>query len=220
MSPTRLRFLACLLAIPLAVPSPSAAFDTPLSDTAVREAYFLGQRHDETVARFFDKYTKRLPPPSAGPYISSITFLTPFALLVEYFSRQSNYSAQQAQIDHRADEEMVSIRVEIQLTRSYGAFLTKPTGTRSDSPIGIQLRPSSFWRQVKFRFFDGKEEITTDNLAGQPHFLCSENGCILTGATVRIEFPSSAFTSESARIEICPPEGDRVLVDFDLLSMR
>ncbi len=35
-----------LIAATLLTPS-SFAFDTPLSDQAVREAYFLGQRHDE-----------------------------------------------------------------------------------------------------------------------------------------------------------------------------
>jgi len=62
---------------------PAVAFDTPLSDQAVREAYFLGQRHDETMANLLNKYTKFLPPPKAGPDIASITFLTPFALLVQ-----------------------------------------------------------------------------------------------------------------------------------------
>ena len=46
MAPTRLRLLSSLLAGALLVPSSSTAFDSPLSDTAVREAYFLGQRHD------------------------------------------------------------------------------------------------------------------------------------------------------------------------------
>jgi len=30
----------------------------------VLEPYFLGQRHDESLARFLEKYSKRLPPPS------------------------------------------------------------------------------------------------------------------------------------------------------------
>jgi len=33
--------------------------------------------------------------------------LTPFALLVEYSSRQANYSAQQAALDHKAQDEAV-----------------------------------------------------------------------------------------------------------------
>jgi hypothetical protein len=49
MALTRLRFLSCALTFALVFPFPAAAFDTPLSDTAVREAYFLGQRRDDTL---------------------------------------------------------------------------------------------------------------------------------------------------------------------------
>ncbi len=90
-----------LVAFIFSTPS-SFAFDTPLSDQAVREAYFLGQRHDETMSTLLNKYTKLLPPPKTGPDISSVTFLTPFALLVQQSSEHtSGYSAQQAALDHR-----------------------------------------------------------------------------------------------------------------------
>src|SRR6266403_2944723 len=81
------------------------AFDTPLSDQAVREAYFLGQRHDETMSTFLNKYTKLLPPPKTGPDIASVTVFTPFALLVQQSSQRSEYSAQQAALDHRDQPE-------------------------------------------------------------------------------------------------------------------
>jgi len=87
--------------------SPSSfAFDTPLSDQAVREAYFLGQRHDESLARFLDKYTRVLPPPKTGPHIFAVTFFTPFALVAQLSSEHSTgYSAQQAALDHRGQQE-------------------------------------------------------------------------------------------------------------------
>ena len=53
---------------------PSLAFLMPLPDQAVREAYFLGQRHDGTYPRLLQKYTKFLPPPKTGPYMSFIAF--------------------------------------------------------------------------------------------------------------------------------------------------
>jgi hypothetical protein len=209
-----------LLTSALLLCAPALAYDTPLSDQAVREAYFLGQRRDESMAAFLNKYTKLLPPPKTGPNISSVTFLTPFALLVEYSSRQANYSAQQAALDHKSQDEAVEISIDIFLTPSYGAFTTPPTHSRSGSPLGIQMRPSDFWKTFKFRVLDGDEEITTDDLTGQPHYSCSDDGCILSGATVYLRFPAEAFTSDSATIEVTPPEGDRVSVDFDLSSLR
>ena len=74
-----------LVAAMLLTPS-SFAFDTPLSDQAVREAYFLGQRHD---ASFLSNYIKFLPPPKTGPFIPSITFLTPFVQLAQLSDRRS-----------------------------------------------------------------------------------------------------------------------------------
>ena len=200
---------------------PAFAFQSPLSDQAVREAYFLGQRHDEFMARLLNRYTRFLPAPPTGPHIYSVSFLTPFALLVKYSSRQLEYSAQRAALDHKSREEVVEISIEILLTQSYGPVITTPTSSRSGSPLGYQLRPSDFWRSFKFHIFDGVEEITTEDLTGEPSYLCAyKGGCQLTGAIVHFQFPATAFTSDSATIEVTPPEGDPVSVDFDLTRLR
>src|SRR5690348_7329060 len=75
-----------LLAILTAV-QPLLAFSTPLSEEAIREAYFLGQRRDESTAAFLSKYIHELPPPNYGPHILSITTYTPFAQAVLDSSR-------------------------------------------------------------------------------------------------------------------------------------
>ncbi len=216
-------FRLCLSILTAALlPSPSFfAFDTPLSDQAVREAYFLGQRHDESMARLLSRYTMFLPPPSTGPHIYAVTLLTPFALLVQHSSRQSNYSAQQAAKDHHADDEFVSISIEILLTQSYGPLIARPTSSRSGSPIGYQFRSSSFWRTFKLRVFDGEEEITTDHLTGEPTYFCaSKGGCRLTGAIIHLQLSATAFASDTATIDVTSPEGDSVSVNFDLNALR
>src|SRR5947209_2931608 len=147
--PPALRSSLALLTSALLLCTPAIAFNTPLSDQAVREAYFLGQRRDESMMAFLNKHTKALPPPKTGPYISSVTFLTPFALLVQYSSRQSDYSAQRAALDHRSHGETVEISIEIVLTQSYGAIISTPTNSRSGSPNGIRLRSPEFWRSFK-----------------------------------------------------------------------
>lgn len=218
--PPALRSSVALLTSALLLCTPALAFNTPLSDQAVREAYFLGQRRDESMYDFLNKYTKMLPAPKTGPHVASITFFTPFALLVQNSSRQSGYSAQQAAIDHKAHDEIVEIQVEIQFTQSYGAIITVPTHSRSGSPTGIQQRSPEFWRAFKYRIFDGDEEITTDDISGEPQYSCSDGGCILTGAIVYIQFPASAFKSDSASVQVTPREGDTVSADFDLSSLR
>ena len=204
----------------LLVSAPSLAYETPLSDQAVREAYFLGQRRDESMYAFLNKYTKLLPPPKTGPHIAAITFFTPFALLVQHSSRQADYSAQRAALDHKAHEEIVEIQVEIRFTQSYGAIITTLTHSRSGSPTAMQFRSPEFWRAFKYRIFDGDEEITTEDISGEPQYQCSEPGCTLTGTIVYIQFPAAAFKSDSAGVEVTPREGDPVSVDFDLSSLR
>ena len=212
---------AILIAARLLTP-PTFAFDTPLSDQAVREAYFLGQRRDESLVHFLDKYTKRLPPPKTGPHIASITFFTPFALLAQLSSEHSmGYSAQQAALDHRGQQESVKIVVQIRLTDTYPAFVPRPTGSRSGSPTGFVLRPSDFWKDFDVQVFSEDKEILSLSSTGEPNYSCSDNGgCILTGATIQFEFPAVSFASDTATVQVTPPEGDPISVDFDLVSLR
>lgn len=219
---TRARPIApVLLAAILLTPS-SFAFDTPLSDQAVREAYFLGQRHDESLARFLDKYTKYLPPPQTGPHISAVTFFTPFALVAQLSSQHTTgYSAQQAALDHRDQEESVKIIVQILLTDSYPAYIPRPTGSRSGSPTGFVPRPYNFWKDFQVQVFAGDKTLEPFSSSGEPEYICSENGgCTLTGATLQFDFSAEDFASGSATIEVNPPEGDTVSIDFDLDHLR
>ncbi len=146
----RFSSFSCLFAAVLLLPAPSCAMDTPLSEEAVREAYFLGQRHGQGLADLLAKYIKVLPMPDSGPDIASVAFYTPFALVAQLSSQRTmNYSAQQAEQDHRNQEEFVRIVIQIQLTPSYGALIPRPTGSRSGSPIGYAQRPSDFWKDFQ-----------------------------------------------------------------------
>ncbi len=117
--PSPVRSCLAIFAVALLLVPTAFAFRFPLSDESIREAYFLGQRHDGTYPNILGAYIKHLSSPKSGPYISSVTFLTPFIQLVEYSdSFIGNYSAQQALLDHRGHEEFVEIFVDIQLTDS------------------------------------------------------------------------------------------------------
>jgi hypothetical protein len=199
----------------------SFALDTPLSDQAVREAYFLGQRRDETMTSFLNKYTKFLPSPKTGPNIASVTFLTPFALMVQESSQHAaGYSAQQAALDHRHQPEVLKIVIQILFTQTYASVIPRPTGSRSGSPIGFQLRPSDFWRDFKIQIYDRDSLMQTDPPTGDPLYVCDDSSCVLTGANVTFELLADAFTTDTAGIDITPPTGDPVSVDFDLDHLR
>ena len=211
------------LAVTLCVSLPAPALDAPLSDEAVREAYFLGQRHDGSFPSLMGNYIKRLPPPKSGPHISSVTLLTPFIQLVEYSDHFiGNYSAQQAQLDHRGQEEFVHIIVEIQLTPTYGAFLAPQTSSRSSPPPPPIPRPQDFWQDFHVQISDGEQPLSSSHFHGKANYNCGRHGypCYLAGATLEFEFSADAFSSGSASIRVTLPEGEPVSVAFDLTHLR
>jgi len=223
MALARLRSRSCFLAVLLAIPLPSFGFNTPLSDTAVRQAYFMGQRHDESLVRFLDSYTKHLPQPKTGPYIASVSFLTPYALLAQYSSWQPyGYSAQQAELEHRRQLETVKVLVVIQLTDTYSGVMRNPAPRTTGNPAEYMLRPTNFWKDFQIQVFNQDQEkpLQDFSYSGEPDYICGDSGCTLVGATVQLEFLADSFSADPARVQIDPPEGDPVAVDFDPSSLR
>lgn len=222
MNPKRTRQAALLLAAALFVAAPGFSFDLPLSGEAVREAYFLGQRHDGSSGRILENYTKHLPPPKSGPYISSVTFFTPFAQLLQFCDRYfANYSAQQAQLDHRGQPDFVKILIQIQLTDSYGRLMIDPVHERSGSPPLLIPRPYDFWKDFHVLVSSENQPLAPSSFRGTPKSMCGRRGpCILTGATLEFEFPGSVFASDSATVQVLPPEGEPISVSFDLTRLR
>jgi len=138
MSPARRGHCVSLLVALLILPQASTAFDTPLSETAVRDAYFLGQRHDDSLGQLLSKHSRYFQQPETGPYIQSVSFFTPYVLVALNSSQQAGtYSAQQAQIDHDKNPEVVRVVVQILLTDSYGPYVVRPTGSGANSPKGL-----------------------------------------------------------------------------------
>jgi hypothetical protein len=216
-----LRSCTATLAAMLLLPPLGFSFDTHLSDEAVREAYFLAQHHDKTLTDFFTKYNKYLPAPESGPQISSVTFLTPFALVVQnVMQRSTGYSVQQAELDHRNQDETVAIIIQIQLTASYGPLIVVPAG--SGSATGFALRPYDFWKDFVVEVFNKDKAVKPISSSGDSVVNCGDasGSCELSGATLRYELSAEAFPSGTAVIRITPPEGDAVTVEFDLSSFR
>ncbi len=217
MNPINRSLLSIGMAALLVSPA-SFAFQSPLSDESIREAYFLGQRHD---ASFLTDYIKFLPPPKTGPHISSVTFLTPFAQLTQLSSKYvGNYSAQQARLDHRGQEESVKITVEIYLTNSYGALIPNPAASQPHSSALIP-RPYDFWKDFRVLVYNGSQILSPSASGGHSLYRGGRNGPRRPmGAAVDLEFPANAFTSDFVTVQVVPPEGAPVSVAFDLTRLR
>jgi len=109
---------------------------------------FLGKRRDEKMTAFLEKYKQHLREPDRGPFVSSVEFLTPFALAVlQSKDRSIGYSAQQAAEEHRGVDESVVVNIEVLFTESRSADSAAcerpPWGA-----TGFAFRSSDFWRDI------------------------------------------------------------------------
>ncbi len=196
-------------------------YEHPLDGHAVREAYFLGQRRDEKTAKLLARYLKRPPLPKTGPHVAEIEIRTPYEQVVLRASQAAgSYSAQQAEQDYRAHPDRIVVRVRINLTPTYPAFLADPSGGKGQ----VRERPEDFWRDFSIRLVQG-ERITPRNASGRPLHtggLAGPNPVVgaLEGAEVLLEFDASQIRSEPLRIEVLTPNGQTVEVEFDLKELR
>lgn len=149
--PSSLRPALAPLVAALLLSAPLDAFQSPLSDEAVRDAYFLGQRNDEATADLFLSYFKTLPPPKSGPYLSEVELYTPYSQLVEWSRLHSvGYSAQQATKDYHATSDSIFVRIRIDFTSTYGALELYRSGRLLDPPKrGAEGQRPDYYRDFR-----------------------------------------------------------------------
>jgi len=198
----------------LAVALPAFAYEYPLSDSAIRDAYFLGKSSNDKMSELFEKYTQRPPVPKKGPHIASVILETPYVGVVEHSREMLNYSAPAAEKDFLGKPAVFRLRVQIDLTDSYGWQIPSPAGT-------IHMRPDDFWKDFTVRLVQ-KEEIPSKSLSGTPIYSFGGDGgsSVLTGATIELTYDAEKIQSEDAKVEVLAPDGEEIEVTFDLAALR
>jgi len=211
-------FLATTFAL-----DPAIAYDTELSDTAVREAYFLGQRNDDKTRAFFAPYTKHLSKPRKGPYISEIRLLTPVAQVVQVSSQTtSGYSAQQAHLDYQQRGDSLLLVIHIEFTPTYGPIEAAHAAEDASKVKGIRLRPDDFWQDFRYGIKQKAAWIEPRMIRGEAEYGASDafgNGG-LVGAWVYVEYDTRNATSDGVDVSVVTPTEDEVQTYFDLASLR
>ena len=217
MLPSSFRRGLAFLAAALLVTSIASACEVPLSDEAVREAYFLGQRHDETTARFLETYRSYFPVPKSGPHVFVVELFTPYALAVESSRQHSlGYSAQQAKLDYQARGDSLRVGVYVRYTATYGPGfpyspnrVPGPTGTWKDFQVRLML--NGVTRESQNVKYEGTRMGTAGGKGG---------GSRPTGFIIRQEYDASNLTSTDASVEIDTPDGQHIVASFDLSRLR
>jgi len=204
----------------LVVAQALAAYEHPLDSHSIREAYFLGRRHDDKTAAFMGQYLQRPPLPKSGPHVAEIELRTPYEQVVLRAAQApGSYSAQQAEKDYTGQSNLILVRVRINLTPTYPAYVTN---SRSKGPP--QGRPPDFWRDFKIRVLQGKT-VTPNKSAGRPLYTSGLSGPYLAagaleGAEVQLEFDTGQIASSPVRIEVLTPDGQTVEAEFDLRDLK
>ncbi len=220
----RFRLLPFLLATALLVPPFSSAYDTELSDTAVRNAYFLGQHRDQQTRAFFEPYIRHLPLPKSGPCISEIRLLTPLAQVVEVSQTTAgSYSAQQAQLDYRARGDSMLLEIHIEFTPTYNQIDRQRSSGNAAGEKGLTLRTDDFWQDFRFGIKQKQDWIEPRSTHGEPQYALADGYSAsggLIGAWVSVEYDARNVPSDDTEVHVFTPDGQDVSVKFDLDKLK
>lgn len=221
MSLTSKRILTASLALPL-ISVACPAYETPLSDVTVREAYFLGQHHDASTQSALKPYIHTLASPAQGPYISEVRVFTPYAQVIEKSSTQSTgYSAQQAAADYHSHSDTIVVRFHIQFTPTYSYIESEHGQSDRKAQKGLVTRSENFWQAFNAGLSQNDQWIEPLYRDGEPIYVQTlEGGSVLDGAYVWLTFDANDVASEPVTAEIFTPDGQHVTSTFDLSVLR
>jgi hypothetical protein len=193
------------------------AFESPLSDQSVREAYFLGQHHDASTQSALLPYSHHLAPPKTGPYISEILLLTPYAQVIDVANSQSSgYSAQQAAADYRARTDTILVRVRIEFTATYGFLEARTDAKNVSAEKGLKIRQEDFWKAFRVGLSQKDDWVDPLSLDGEATY--TDIG--MTGALLWLVYDAHDLASDEATVEVFTPDGQHVTTAFDLSALR
>jgi hypothetical protein len=157
--PTSSHPVLALVVSLLLLPQPAFSFQSPLSDESIREAYFLGQRKDQSTA-LFTPYLRTFERPETGPAVAEVELYTPFVQLLELASRRNNYSAQQASLDYRSGgTDTLFVRVRIEFTPTYGTAQYLANLYQATGPPPVAPRRANFAQDFRINLIQGEHSV-------------------------------------------------------------
>lgn len=220
--PSSLRPCLAILTTALLLSPSSFAYQSPLSEESIREAYFLGQRNDERTGEFLDKYRKHLSVPESGPWVSTVELFTPYAEAIDLSRQRSfGYSAQDAAQDYRKRGNLIRVAVTLEFTNSYGYLIEKRINQRSGSTTGFSFRSPDFWKDFTYRLFDGDDLVEPVETQGNPTFRTVGDSRVMTGAVVVLVYDAEKISSSAdIAVVVDTPDGQQAVGAFDLATLR
>ena len=202
--------LAVLSAAALLLDAPPVhGYNRHLSESDVREAYLFGQRHDQSVGRFFDPYETKIPGRSSEPHVRAIGVRTPYSSAVlRSYKGGNTYSAQRAQTDYGAKADVFEVVVWIDIPVAYAL-----------SPQDQLTGPTALLKELNVELSQD-QRIAPLKATVPPVFERGGDTGTVSGAELHFEYDVRDVTSAPARVQVTGPDGQGVSATFDLGNLR
>ena len=186
------------------------AYIDQLSENDVLDAYRLGQRRDQDMAKFFKDYEASFSSAAPGMHVHHLAIRTPYcAVVVRSFEGGGNYPLRQAIAD--AAERAGVFEVVVWMDGASNSFM---------SPSDIANLKSRFWGQFDVQLSQA-HKIAPRNIRAQPLYArTGQPSTTIIGAQVFIEYDVHDVASALIHIQATDPGGQSVSAEFDLDKLR
>ncbi|MBZ5526393.1 MAG: hypothetical protein LAN71_00625 [Acidobacteriia bacterium] len=212
---------ALALAALLLLAQAASAYEAPLDSHTVRDAYFLGQRNDEKTALFLAQYEQVLPLPEKGPHVAEIELHTPYAQIVAVSRDHTvGYSSQQAAADYRKRGDTIRVRILLRLTPTYPLEIAPKLEITVHEIPGATARSEDFWKDFGYELRQDDLPVQPLSIRGEAVYAGENHASHMIGAQVWLEYAAEDVASQMTEFEVATPDGQRVIVKFDLEKLR
>jgi hypothetical protein len=190
------------------------ALSYPLSSTAIRDAYFAGNRNDEQTGELLAQYVHRLPMPESGAYVEDIGIDTPFLQIARQSRLRPNYFAPDAVEEFQNKPMSFRVYVDIALTASYSPI---PSSTVPEDHWWVP----DFWNDFKVQLVQDGDEIPAARVIGGPIYSYGDDEIpMVTGARIVLIYNPEKIESEATRVVVLTPDGQTVETTFNLAKLQ
>ncbi|HEY6466085.1 MAG TPA: hypothetical protein VIY69_08845 [Candidatus Acidoferrales bacterium] len=194
--------------------APTLAFDYPLSETSVRDAFLTGNGNRNS--ELFAKYVHSFSAPDSGPYVASIRLETPYEQVAQRGATASNYHAEEAQQEFLGKRLPFRVSVEIQFTPTY------PESQNRESNGAYSLLQPLPDYQNDFQI-DVSQDNTITPIASRAYLASSNFSNTvwgIQGVVIEKEFDPQKIDSSDLTVDVHTPDGQDIATTFDLSQLR
>lgn len=201
------------LSLSISLPFPAFGYQYPLSSSAIREAYLSATEQNAATPDFLAAYTHEFPS-SDGPYVASISVVTPYMKVFRRATKEAGYTSQDA-VQYFLGKP-ATLRVEVTLQNV-------PSGFAATATQGELLQVPDTWHDYKVTLSQGGKRIEPADTSAS--LLVSDNapniaGVVVVAVVIALEFDPENVGSVPTKISVTTPDGQRIKTKFDLSRLK